>query len=159
MSGHLRDNTNMEENTHQAHIHSFIPTRRIWNEDYGDQMIFGDLLGLVSWHLSYGWGKTSKKHHLGNLSRPGIELRSAAWQARMLPPVSQRWTNFNMQISKCSMRMSWNLYGKMLNVLLENLMRIEHFWNLPIKISLNIHISENNRPTKYKLSTFSIFEI
>ena len=27
----------------------------------------------VSWHLSYRWGKTPKKPHPGNLSRPGIE--------------------------------------------------------------------------------------
>ena len=26
--------------------HSFIPTRRIRNDDYGGQMIFGDLVGL-----------------------------------------------------------------------------------------------------------------
>ena len=45
----------------------------------------------VSWHLSYRWGKTPKKHHPGNLSRPGIEPRPAAWQARMLPLAPQRW--------------------------------------------------------------------
>ena len=42
--GHLRDSTNMKDDTHQAH--SFIPTRRIWNDDYGGQMIFGYLVGL-----------------------------------------------------------------------------------------------------------------
>ena len=26
--------------------HPFIPTRRIWNDDYGGQMIFRDLVGL-----------------------------------------------------------------------------------------------------------------
>ena len=26
--------------------HSFIPTKRIWNDDYWGQMIFGDLVGL-----------------------------------------------------------------------------------------------------------------
>ena len=31
--------------------HSVIPTRRIWNDDYGPS----------SWHLSYRWGKTPKK--------------------------------------------------------------------------------------------------
>ena len=40
--------------------HSVIPTRRIWN-DYGNQMIFGDLCGpKVSWHLSYRWEKPPK---------------------------------------------------------------------------------------------------
>ena len=46
----------------------------------------------VSWHLTYRWGKTPKKPHPGNLSRPGIEPGPAAWQARMLPLAPQRWT-------------------------------------------------------------------
>ena len=32
----------------------------------------------ASWHLSYRWGKTPKKPHLGNLYRPGIEPGPAA---------------------------------------------------------------------------------
>ena len=36
-----------------------------------------DILGpggpKASWHLSYRWGRISKKPHPGNLSRPGIE--------------------------------------------------------------------------------------
>ena len=31
---------------HTKHTHPFIPTRRIWNDDYGGQIIFGDLVGL-----------------------------------------------------------------------------------------------------------------
>ena len=50
--------------------------------------------GPASWHLSCRWGKTPKKPHPGNLSRLGIELRPAAWQGRMLPPVPQRWTQY-----------------------------------------------------------------
>ena len=46
----------------------------------------------VSWHLSYRWGKTPKKPHPGNLSRPGIEPGPAAWQARMLLLAPHRWT-------------------------------------------------------------------
>ena len=46
----------------------------------------------ASWHLSYRWGKTPKKPHPRNLSRPGIESGPAAWQARMLPLAPQRWT-------------------------------------------------------------------
>ena len=46
----------------------------------------------ASWHSSYRWGKTPKNPHPGNLSRPGIEPVPAAWQARMLPLVPQRWT-------------------------------------------------------------------
>ena len=45
----------------------------------------------VSWHLSYRWGKTPKKPHPENLSRPEIEPGPAAWQARMLPLAPQRW--------------------------------------------------------------------
>ena len=72
---------------------SVIPRRRIWNDDYDGQMTFGVLGGpKVSSHLSYRWGRTPKKPHPGNLSRPGIELGPAAWQARMLPLAPQRWT-------------------------------------------------------------------
>ena len=48
------------------------------------------------WHLSYRWGKTPKKPHPGNLSRPGIESGPAAWQARMLPPIPQRWDSVSL---------------------------------------------------------------
>ena len=82
--GHLRNSTNMKDNIHQGH--TVIQTRWIWNDDDDGQMIFGDLGGpKVSWHLSYRWGKTPKKPHAWNLSRPGIEPGPAAWQARMLP--------------------------------------------------------------------------
>ena len=43
-------------------------------------------------HLSYSWGKSPKKLHPGNLSRPGIEPGPTAWQACMLPLAPQRWT-------------------------------------------------------------------
>ena len=52
----------------------------------------GTLGPKASWHLSYRWGKTPKKPHLGNLSQPGIKPRPAAWQARMLPLAPQWWT-------------------------------------------------------------------
>ena len=52
----------------------------------------GTLGPKASWHLSYRWGKTPKKPHLGNLSRPGIEPGPAAWQVCMVPLVSLRWT-------------------------------------------------------------------
>ena len=47
-----------------------------------------------SWHLSYRWGKTPKKPHPGNLTRPGIEPGPPAWQARMQPFAPQRWTSY-----------------------------------------------------------------
>ena len=66
--------------------HSVIPTRRIWNDDYDGQMIFGDLEGLKFPDICLtGEEKPRKKPHPGNLSRPGIEPGPAAWQARMLP--------------------------------------------------------------------------
>ena len=105
--GHLRDSTNMKDNTHQAYTHSY-QQGEYGNDDYGGQMIFGDLGGPnVSWHLSYRWGKTPKKPHPGNLSRPGIEPGSAAWQAHMLPLVTQRWT-----VNESS-RFRWNPSGKL----------------------------------------------
>ena len=52
----------------------------------------GPWVPKASWHLSYRWGKTPKKPHPGDLSRPGIEPGPAAWQARMLPLAPQRWT-------------------------------------------------------------------
>ena len=37
----------------------------------------------ASWYSSYRWRKTPKKPHPGNLSRAGIELGPAAWQAHV----------------------------------------------------------------------------
>ena len=63
-------------------------------DDYDGQIIFGEPRGpKVSWHLSYSWGKTPKKPHPGNLSRPRIEPGPATWQARMQLPIPQRWTD------------------------------------------------------------------
>ena len=66
--------------------HPFIPTKRIWNDDYGGQMIFGDLVGLMFPDICL---TGEEKPHPGNLSRPGIEPGPAAWQARMLPLAPQ----------------------------------------------------------------------
>ena len=53
----------------------------------------------VSRHSSYRWGKTPKKPHPGDLSRPGTEPGPAVWQARMLPPGPLRWTKpFNILV-------------------------------------------------------------
>ena len=82
------------ERQYTPSTHSVILTRRIWNDD--DDGRPNDIRGpwgpKISWHLSYGWGKTPKKPHPGNLSRPGIEPGPAAWQARMLSLAPQRWT-------------------------------------------------------------------
>ena len=88
--GHLRNSTNMKDNTHQAH------TQLSQQGEYGmmindGQMILGDLRGLKFPDICLtSEEKSRKKPHLGNLSRPGIEPGPAAWQARMLPPAPQR---------------------------------------------------------------------
>ena len=89
------------ERQYTPSTHSVIPTRRRWNDDYDVQMIFEDLGGINFPDICL---KGEEKPHPGNLSRPGIEPGPAASQARMLPLAPQRWTNFHIQISKCSMR-------------------------------------------------------
>ena len=90
--GHLWDSTNMKENTHQAHTlsHPNKANMEWWWRRPND--IRGPWGPKVSWYLSYRWGKTPKKPHPGNLSRPGIEPGPAAWQARILPFAPQWWT-------------------------------------------------------------------
>ena len=56
----------------RQHLRSLAP---IMN-DYDGQMIFGDLVGLM---LPYRWGKTPKKPHPGNLSRPLICVVCMSW--------------------------------------------------------------------------------
>ena len=53
-------------------------TRRIWNDDYGDQMIFGDLVGLKFPDICLTGEEKPRKTSPGNLSRPGIEPGPAA---------------------------------------------------------------------------------
>ena len=85
----------MKDNTHQAH------TQSSQQGEYGMMITTpNDSRGpwgpKISWHLSEGWGKTPKKPHPGNLSRPGIEPGPAAWQGRMLPLAPQRWTKYQL---------------------------------------------------------------
>ena len=88
------------ERQYTPSIHSVIPTRRIWNDDYDGQMILGDLGGLKFPDICLTGGKkTPKKPHPGNLSRPGIEPGPAAWQARMLPLTPQQWTRIHVMNS------------------------------------------------------------
>ena len=64
-------------------------------------MIFGDLGGLKFPDIwPTGEEKPRKKHHPGNLSRPGIEPGPAAWQAHMLPLAQQRWTKKDTKNAK-----------------------------------------------------------
>ena len=82
------------ERQHTPGTYLLIPTRRLWNDDYGGQIIFGDLVCLTFFDSCLiGEQKPREKPHPGNLSRPGIESGPAAWQARMLLPVPQRWTS------------------------------------------------------------------
>ena len=78
--GNLRDSTNMKDNTHQAHtpIHTNKANKEWWLRRPND--IRGPCGSKVSRHLTYRWGKTPKKPHPENLSRPGIEPGPAAWQ-------------------------------------------------------------------------------
>ena len=74
------NSTNMKDNTHQAH------TQSSQQGEYGMMITkakwYSGSLGVpqVSWHLSYRWGKTPKKAHPGNLSRPGIAERFQAFK-------------------------------------------------------------------------------
>ena len=56
-------------------------------------MIFGDHVGLKLPDICPTSEENPEKPHPGDCSRQGIELGPAAWQACMLPPSSQRWTN------------------------------------------------------------------
>ena len=84
--GHLRDSTNMKDNTlsypNMANMEWWLRRPNYIRGPWGPK---------GSWHSSYRWGKTPKKPHPGKLSRPGIEPGPAAWQARMLPLAPQRW--------------------------------------------------------------------
>ena len=76
--------------TSHAPIHSNKANMKGWL--WRPNNIRGRCGPKASRHLSYRWGKTPKKPHPGNLSRPGFEPGPATWQARMLPPSPQRWT-------------------------------------------------------------------
>ena len=110
--GQLRDSTNMKDNTHQAHTpsHPNKANMEWWLRRPNDSR--GPWGPKISWHFSDRWGKSPKKPHPGNLSRPGIEPGPATWQARMLPLAPQRWTlskitkennyvSYNMGCWKC----------------------------------------------------------
>ena len=77
----------------RQHLRSLAP---VMNDDWWWQRWPNDIRGpwgpKASRHLCYRWGKTPKKPHPGNSSRLGIEPGPAAWQACMLLPDSQRWT-------------------------------------------------------------------
>ena len=69
----------------------------------------GHLEGLKLSHICLtGEEKSRKQPHPGNMSRPGIEFGPAAWQARMLPPAPQRWTNCHIN---CQNFMILRLYN------------------------------------------------
>ena len=80
--GHLRDSTNMKDDKH-SHVHSNKADMKGWLWWPND--IRGPCGPKASWHSSYKWGKSPKKPHPGNLSRPGIEPGPAVGQA-------VRWT-------------------------------------------------------------------
>ena len=74
------------------HLRSLAPVMNDYGELWWPNDIQGSSGPKTSWHLPYMWGKSPKKPHPGNLSRPGIEPGPAAWQACILLPAPQRWT-------------------------------------------------------------------
>ena len=64
----------------RQHLRSLAPVMKIMMmDDYGGQMIFGDLVGLKLPDIRLtGEEKPRKKSHPGNLSRQGIEPGPAA---------------------------------------------------------------------------------
>ena len=50
---------------------------------YDGHIITRDELAHISWHLSYGWGKTPEKTSTRKLTRPGIKPRPATWKVTM----------------------------------------------------------------------------
>ena len=99
------------ERQYTPNTHSFIPTRRIWNDEDDGQMIFGDLGGLKFSDICLtGEEKPRKKPHPGNLSRPGIEPGAAAWQARTLPLAPQRWAYIYIYIYIGLYTYKWSLF-------------------------------------------------
>ena len=84
------------ERQYTPSTHSFIPTRRTWNDDDDGQMVFGDLGGLKFPDISLTGEEKPRK----NLTRPGVEAGPAAWQARMLPHAPQRWTKWKSTLCK-----------------------------------------------------------
>ena len=83
------------ERQYTPNTHSVIPTRRIWNDDYGGQMIFGDLGGLKFPDICL----TSEEKPRINLTQETCPDRGSSparsWPARMLPLVPQRWTSMH----------------------------------------------------------------
>ena len=72
-----------------------ILTKQIWKDDHDCQMIFGDLVGLKLPEICFIGEEKPRENLTQETSRPGIEPGPAAWQARMLPPAPQRWTNLS----------------------------------------------------------------
>ena len=94
----------------------------------------------ASWHLSYTWGKTPKNPHPGNLSRPEIVSEPAARQARMLPPVPQRWTwnslsSFNVKYYSSSWKIIVGiLYIDIISLTLSLRIKLSSRWHFIIVI-------------------------
>ena len=76
--GHLRDNTNMKDDTHHSRSHSFQ------QGEYERMIMTVKLYSGTLWALELpdvcltGEEKLRKKSHLGSLSRPGVEHEPAA---------------------------------------------------------------------------------
>ena len=89
------------ERRYTSFTHPFILTRWIWKDDYDCLMIFVVLCGLIKLPEVYLTGEEKPRQNFTqDLSRSGIEPGSAAWQARMLPPVPQQWKDIIYPLDK-----------------------------------------------------------
>ena len=91
------------ERRYTPFTHPFILTRRIWKDDYDCQMIFGDLEGLKLPDICLTGEEKSRKTSPRKLVPTGDRTRARCVTGAHATDCSQRWTNFNMKISKCSM--------------------------------------------------------
>ena len=61
-------------------------------DDYDDQMIFGDLVGIKLPDICLKGEENPRKNLTQETCPDWIEPGPAAWQARMLPPAPHRWS-------------------------------------------------------------------
>ena len=104
MSGHLRNRTNMKDDTHQVHTHSFEQDEYEMMIMTAKSYIRGSCGPKVSWHLSDRWGKP-RKISPRNLSRRD--------RTRALCVTSARATTCSTTVdifNVCFLLSRWNLY-------------------------------------------------
>ena len=121
------------ERQYTPDTHSIIPTRRIWNDDNGVQMIFGDLVGLKFPDICLAGEEKPRKNLTQETcpdrgSNPGL-LRDRRACYCLSHSGGQYYNQNNLFIIFKIIRPIYvlKLLQKILNVLLEKLMYMEHF--------------------------------